>query len=290
MKILISGGTGFIGKEIISNFREDVIYVLTRGSEEKKGNVNYVKWDPTTMDWWSKVEKPDFIINLAGRSIGEGRWNETTKKELLDSRILSTRAVVNYANKMEVKRIFNASAVGYYGDRGNEILVEESNPGSDFLAKLAFEWEREARKFQGELVILRFGVVLGRNSPLMKNLMRGINTHFSKRLGTGRQWYSWIYVSEIPEIIKFILNRNLFGEFNVTTPEPMQNEDFMRVLAEVTGKKQYFGIPSFILRIMLGELADFLVLSSQRAVPKKLLDNNYSFKFGSLREALQASL
>ncbi len=290
MKILISGGTGYIGRHIINSFKNDEIYVLSRSKEGSEGNVKYVRWNPPNRDWERGIERPDLIINLAGKSIGEGRWNERMKEELVVSRLNSTKSLVDYGNSAGVPMMVSASAVGYYGNRGDEFLTEESKPGNDFLANLAVKWEEEASKFKGNLVILRFGVVVGKEAPLLQNILKGVKLRSAKKLGTGRQWYSWIHVDDIPNIIKFSIDNKLEGPINASSPNPLRNEDFMKVISLAYGKKQYFSLPTPILKMVLGELADYLVLSSQRAVPEKLKAKGYKFKFEKLEEAIQASL
>ncbi len=290
MKVLISGGTGYIGKHIIDSFDRDEIYVLSRSREGNEGRIRYIKWAPPNRDWEKNLEKPDIIINLAGKSIGEGRWNERLKKELLESRLNSTRSLVEYANSAGVPIMVSASAVGYYGNRGDDVLTEESPPGNDFLANLAVKWEEEASKFNGHLIILRFGVVIGKNAPLLQNLLKAIKLRSAKRLGTGKQWYSWIHVDDIPNIIKFSIENKLQGPVNASSPNPMRNEDFMKILSTAYAKKQYFSLPTPILKMVLGELADYLVLSSQRAIPNKLISKGYRFQYASLEQAIQASL
>jgi len=184
----------------------------------------------------------------------------------------------------------SASAVGYYGNRGDDMLTEESPPGNDFLANLAVKWEEEASKFNGHLIILRFGVVIGKNAPLLQNLLKAIKLRSAKRLGTGKQWYSWIHVDDIPNIIKFSIENKLQGPVNASSPNPMRNEDFMKILSTAYAKKQYFSLPTPILKMVLGELADYLVLSSQRAIPDKLISKGYRFQYASLEQAIQASL
>ncbi len=297
MKVLISGASGLIGTALTDELRAHghaVGHLVRPGATARAGDV---RWDPAAgsadLDAMDGVEA---VVNLGGASIGEGRWTLERKKILRTSRVDSTRVLVDLLARMKKKpRTFlSASAVGYYGDRGDEILTETSRAGEDFLARLASNWEAEAMRAKASgmrTVILRFSVVLSRKGGALARMLTPFRMGVGGRLGSGKQWMSWIALEDAARIARFAIeDEKVGGAVNVVAPNPVQNFEFTRVLASVLHRPAVFPVPAFALRLMLGEMADALLLSSQRAHPKRLLQAGYEFRFDSLEPALRAVL
>jgi uncharacterized protein len=297
MKVLISGASGLIGTALTDELRAHghaVVHLVRPGATARVGDV---RWDPAAgsadLDAMDSVEA---VVNLGGASIGEGRWTPERKKILRTSRVDSTRVLVDSLARLKKKpRTFlSASAVGYYGDRGDEILTETSRAGEDFLARLAQDWEAESMRAEESgmrTVILRFSVVLSRKGGALARMVTPFRMGVGGRLGSGKQWMSWIALEDAARIARFAIeDEKLSGAVNVVAPNPVQNFEFTRVLASVLHRPAIFPAPAFALRLMLGEMADALLLSSQRAHPERLLQAGYAFRFDSLEAALRAGL
>lgn len=299
MRVLIAGGTGLIGKkltEILVKEGNEVL-ILTRS---QNGNpiegANYVAWssDVNDLDWVNKVGKIDAVFNLSGRSISD-KWNEEVKKSIESSRIESTKAIVEGMRKMEEapKTLINASAIGYYGSRGDEILTEESEPGDDFFARICIKWENEAFKAQDygmKVVATRTSIVLDANEGALPEIVAPVKRGLGSRLGSGKQWMSWMHIQDVARAMNFILHGSLSGPVNLAAPQPVVNKDFMQAVAKTIGKKARIPAPAPILRGMLGEMADYLLLSSQRISSQKLNDAGFSFEYPELESALKSLL
>lgn len=298
MRVFITGGTGFIGsslsQELIKEGKE--VTVLTRDSSKAKSgslpeNVNIVEGDPTTQgEWQQEVPRHDAVVNLAGAPIFN-RWSDKYKQIIRDSRILITQNIVNALEKSEGKNhLLNASAVGYYGFHGDEVLDEASPGSNDFLAEVTKEWENialRAQQFNTRVVLCRFGIVLGEEGGAMAKLIPLFRYNLGSPLGNGKQWFSWVHIQDLINALIFLLNNeDIEGPVNCTSPNPVRNEELTHILAEVMGKHAILpSVPEFILRILMGDFADTIV-KGQRVTPKKLMDNGFEFQFPTLREAL----
>lgn len=297
MKVFITGGTGFIGsslsQELIKEGKE--VSVLTRDSSKAKralpGNANIVEGDPTTQgEWQQEVPRHDAVVNLAGASIFN-RWSDKYKQIIRDSRIRTTKNIVNALEKSGGKtHLLNASAVGYYGFHGDEVLDEASPGSNDFLAEVTKEWENialRAQQFNNRVVLCRFGIVLGEEGGAMAKLIPLFRYNLGSPLGNGKQWFSWVHIQDLINALVFLLNNeNIEGPVNCTSPEPVRNEELTHILAEVMGKHTILpSVPEFILKIVMGDFANTIV-KGQRVTPKKLIDNGFEFQFPTLREAL----
>jgi uncharacterized protein (TIGR01777 family) len=230
-------------------------------------------------------------------SIAEGRWTEKRKLELKASRVDVTSALVAAIERMNVKPavIVSASATGYYGNRGDEILNEESTAGEGFLAKIAKEWEAEAlkaEKWKTRVVLARFGIILAKHGGALPKMALPFRFGFGGRLGNGKQWMPWIALEDVAGILKrAIADAAMFGPVNVVAPEPVTNAEFTKELARALHRPAMFPVPPFALRLALGrEMADALLTGSQRVIPKKLLALNYRFQFPDLAPALGRNL
>ncbi|HON22516.1 MAG TPA: TIGR01777 family oxidoreductase [Syntrophales bacterium] len=297
MKVFMTGGTGFVGATLTRSLLEDghEVRILTRPGESRRtipAGAEVVVGDPVVRGLWQdRVSDHDVIINLAGASIFS-RWNDTVKKQLRSSRILTTRHLVEALGRNDGggKHLLSASAVGYYGFHDEEILTEDEPPGKDFLAALAADWEREALAAQGlgvRTVTCRFGIVLGRNGGALGQMLPLFKFWAGSPLGSGKQWFSWIHERDLAEIFLFLIRHTeIAGPVNCTAPEAVTNEVFTRVLGEVLQVPTFLpAVPGFMMKLVLGEFGDVL-LQGQRVFPQKLQAAGYSFLFPTLREAL----
>jgi len=244
----------------------------------------------------SAMEGADAIVHLSGASVGDGRWTPARKALLRSSRIDSTRVLVDSLARLRQKpRVFLcASATGYYGDRGDEILTESSEPGTDFLSLLARDWEAEATRAKSSgirTVLLRFGVVLSATGGALPRMLMPFKFGVGGRFGNGKQWLSWLTLEDAVEITRLtIVDERLAGPVNVVAPNPVRNAEFTRVVASALHRPAIFPAPAFALRLALGEMAGPLLLSSQRAIPEKLLAAGYQFRSDDFSSALRAML
>ncbi len=297
MKIFLTGGTGFIGSTLIRELiRENhEVTLLVRAIGRKKTlpeRVFTVEGDPTEQGaWQEKVANHDVVINLAGASIFR-RWNKKGKKEIHDSRVLTTKNIVEALSKQKGKEIyfFSASGVSYYGFHGNEVLEENSLPGKDFLAQLASKWEslaRKAEEYSCRVILCRFGIVLGGNGGALGKMIPIFKLYLGGSLGKGEQWFSWIHERDLINIFLFLLkNTDIKGPVNFTAPNPVKNKEMAIILREVLKKRSLIPyVPSAVLKFFLGELAN-VFLKGQRVIPQKLLEKGFTFQFPTLKEAL----
>ncbi|MGB6429525.1 MAG: TIGR01777 family oxidoreductase [Candidatus Acidiferrales bacterium] len=302
MRILISGSSGLIGSAIsVALTREGHtvgrLVRPTSSAHSTSAQVGDVRWDPVAGAFdAAAAEGTDAVVHLAGASIAGGRWTAARKRLLRTSRIEATRHLVESLGALtRPPRIFLcASAIGYFGDRGDESLDEQSAPGTNFLAKLTQDWEREqaaAARFGARVVSMRFGIVLAGSGGALPRMAMPFKFGAGGRLGSGRQWMSWIALRDVVGIAKFALaNAALAGPVDAVAPEPMRNADFTRALAEVLHRPAIFPAPAFALRLALGEMADALLLSSQRVFPRRLQESRYGFEQTDLRAALREAL
>jgi uncharacterized protein len=235
-------------------------------------------------------------VNLAGASIGDGRWSAGRKEVLRSSRVESTRALVNALGKMNARPrvLVSASAIGIYGNRGDELLTEESKVGGDFLAGLAREWEVEAMKAEAlgiRVVLARFGVILARHGGALAKMMLPFKLGAGGRLGSGQQWMSWVMLDDVVGILRMAIeNASVRGAVNVVAPQPVRNAEFTETLAKGLHRPALFPAPAFALRLALGEMADALLLASQRVIPQVLEKSDYHFLHADLSSTLSSML
>jgi len=293
MKIFLTGGTGFIGSALTERFLKEgyEVTILTRKTVRKeREGVKFIRGNPLEKGkWQDEIVKHDVIINLAGAPIFR-RWSSKYKRIIRDSRILTTMNVVNaLKGGAEEKVLINASAVGYYGFHGDEVLTEKDKKGNDFLAELTDEWERTALKakdYGTRVLLCRFGIVLGKGG-MLERIIPAVKYNLISSQGSGMQWISWIHIKDLVEAILFLFEKNVEGAVNVTSPTPVRNKDFMRTIANVMGKRIVLPrVPGPILRIFLGEFSE-LILNGQKAYPERLLNQGYRFRFPELRSAIE---
>jgi uncharacterized protein len=299
MQIVISGSTGFLGAALIEALEGQghaVAKLVRPGTAQKSAgasHANDVAWDPVAGHFGAAgAEGADALIHLAGASIADGRWNPARKQLLRTSRIDATRHLIGALAKLQrpPRVIVAASAIGYYGTRGDETLTEASAPGNDFLAGLCREWEAETARgaeFGARVVILRFGIILAAHGGALPRMALPFKFGAGGRLGDGRQWMSWLTLSEAVGMVQFALsNAGLSGPANAVSPNPVRNGEFTKVLAKALHRPALFPAPAFALRLALGEMADALLLASQRVLPSKLTDAGYRFQQPGLDGAL----
>ena len=297
MKILISGASGLVGTSLARVLRREghtVGRLVRPGGRLDPGDV---AWDPMSASVdMARMEGTDAFVHLSGSSIGDGRWTPTRKAALRSSRVDSTRVLVDATTRLKRRpKVFVcASAIGYYGDRGDEILTESSEPGMDFLALLARDWEAEAmRAEQGGIrtVRPRYGVILSAAGGALPQMVTPFKLGIGGRFGSGRQWMSWVTLEDAIEITRAaVTDQRYSGPINVVAPNPVRNNEFVRVLAHMLHRPAIFPAPAFALRLALGEMADPLLLFSQRVRPERLLAMNYAFRTDDLGSALSAAL
>lgn len=296
MKILISGASGLVGTALTKALRAEggtVAHLVRPGGAAPDGGI---RWDPAAgiVDA-SAMEGADVVVNLNGASIAGGRWTLARKAILRSSRVDATRALVDALACLRPKPrvLICASAVGYYGDRGGEILTESSGAGTGFLAALACDWEAEAMRAQSSgirTVLVRFGVILSAEGGALPRMLTPFKLGVGGRLGSGKQWMPWIALEDAIGAIRFaIANAQLSGAVNLVAPNAVENAEFTRTLARALHRPAILPAPAFALRVALGEMADML-LASQRARPERLLDAGYAFRFDRLDAALHAIL
>jgi len=272
------------------------VAVLSRRPEKVTGlpeNVRVLGWDGRTASGWGPLaDGSDAIINLAGENIAAGRWTARRKHGILKSRLDSARAVVEAVEEANEKPgiVVQSSAVGYYGHLGDEEATEDTQPGTDFLAQVAIAWENSTARVE-ELgvrrAIIRTGVVLSNQGGALVRMILPFRLFVGGRLGSGRQWFPWIHIEDEVRAIRFIIeNDTASGVFNLCAPNPITNGEFACVLARVLGRPAVIPVPAVVLRLVLGELADAL-LTGQRAVPRRLEDLGFSFRFTSVEAALR---
>jgi uncharacterized protein (TIGR01777 family) len=297
MRILISGASGLVGGALARALRADghaVARLVRRGGAAADGDV---RWDPqtATIDT-AAMEGVDAVVHLSGASIAGGRWTPARKAALRSSRVDSTRVLVDAIAQMRKKArvLVCASATGYYGDRGDEVLTEASEPGADFLALLARDWEAEAARASAagiRTVMLRFGVILDAKGGALPKMQLPFRLGVGGRIGSGRQWLPWIALEDAAGVARAAIADERFeGPVNATAPAPVTNSEFTRIVARVLRRPAIFRVPEFVLRAMLGEMAQPLLLASTRAVPEKLMKMGYAFRFPELEPALREIL
>lgn len=302
MKILVTGSTGLIGSALVRELKQagHTVCRLVRPQTNTaaiRGNEGFdVNWDPATGELGGAAVGADAVVHLAGASIAGGRWTPERKKLLRSSRVDTTRSLVNALAKMAARPrvLVSASAIGFYGNRGEEVLNEGSPPGSDFLGSVARDWEREAEKAEAlgiRVVLPRMGVVLAKHGGALPQMARPFRMGVGGKLGSGRQWMSWISLDDVVTIFRLAMeNGDVRGAINVVSPQPVRHAEFTDELAKALHRPALFPAPAFALRLMLGEMADALLLSSQRVVPARLEKFGYKFLHADVGRTLSQLL
>ncbi|HPF71883.1 MAG TPA: TIGR01777 family oxidoreductase [Candidatus Krumholzibacteria bacterium] len=301
MRVFVTGGSGLVGRALIQHLvaRGDDVACVTRDPARARGvlpgGVELVGADPTQPGGWQdRLAACDAVVNLAGESVGQGRWTAARKRRIRRSRLAVTDHVASaVAGAGHALTLVSASATGYYGDGGDRPLAEDAQPGQDFLARLAVEWENTARNAERDevrVVLLRLGMVLARDGGALPAMLRPFRLGLGGPLGSGRQYLPWIHLDDVVGAILFALDHpELHGPVNAVAPNPPVQADFARTLGRVIGKPAFLPAPVPALRIMLGEQAD-LLLKGQRALPNALRAHGYKFRYPDLEPALRSLL
>ncbi|HSB07715.1 MAG TPA: TIGR01777 family oxidoreductase [Thermodesulfobacteriota bacterium] len=298
MKILITGGAGFVGRQLTSRFIQEgyEVTILTRSlktSGQAPAGVSYVQGDPSQKGPWQDViQHHDVIINLAGASIFS-KWSDEYKKLIRESRVFTTRNIVEGIPSKPAGKItlFSASAVGYYGFHRDEELDEESPPGDDFLAQLGIEWEAEALRAnekRARVVVTRFGIVLGEKGGALSQMIPLFKKYIGGPIGSGQQWFSWIHIKDLAEAFVFLMKHpEIPGPVNVCSPNPVKNRDLAKALGKALHRPSFMPAPGFMIKLVLGEFGS-VILEGQRVLPRRLLKHGFTFQYPDIEKALQS--
>jgi hypothetical protein len=295
MRVVIAGGTGLIGRALTAACASKGYEALVLSRRPVPGDARSLLWDGASSGPWQEaLDGADAVVNLAGESVADGRWNPARKKVLSDSRLNSTRALVAAisVSKKRPKVFISASATGYYGDRGEDALNEGSPAGSDFLAGLCAAWEREAQVAEPlgiRTVCLRTGIVLSKDGGALGKMLPIFKLGLGGPLGSGSQWMSWIALEDLLDLILYSMSHDVAGPVNGTAPNPVTNKDFTAALARVLGRPAFLPAPAFVLRLALGEMSGML-LGGQKVMPQKALESGFVFKHPQVEAAIRAAL
>jgi uncharacterized protein (TIGR01777 family) len=294
-RLLITGGSGFIGSRLVPVLSGQgyAVTVLTRYPERTAQQFNHAVSTISRLDSLEATATFDVVINLAGQGIADKRWSRVVKEQLRESRLTITKNLINYLQSIENKPelLISGSAIGYYGGQGEDPVDEKTSCGSGFSSKLCVDWEREAQRAEAlgvRTCYLRTGIVLGKNGGALSKMLPAFRLGLGGRMGTGRQWMSWVHIDDlIGMILCLIHNKTIQGAVNGTAPNPVTNKTFSSTLARALKRPAFIPMPAFVLKLMLGEMAQELLLSGQRVMPKKMLDAGYDFQYTELESALR---
>jgi uncharacterized protein (TIGR01777 family) len=300
MKTIITGGTGFLGTLLTDAFLGDghEVVILTRGTSPGRGNrARHVPWTPdgSIGPWASELTGAGAVVNLAGESIAGRRWTEVQKHRIRDSRVQATRSIVAAIRAADAPPpvFVSGSAVGYYGPHGDEIVTEDTPPSDDFLGRVAQAWEHEARQATPvtRVVCIRTGIVLHKNGGALPPMLPPFYFGVGGPVGSGRQYWPWVHWQDWVDLVRFAIHTPaVTGPLNVTSPHPVTNREFARALGRALHRPAILPAPGFALKLLLGEMADPLVLSGQRAIPARAKQLGFTFGFEDVQETLRRVL
>lgn len=294
--VLITGGTGLIGKEISTLLIKNgySVSILSRSNKKNKNQIKYFQWDINT----GKIDlqafnNVDYIIHLAGANIGDQRWTNARKEELINSRIKSTKLLFDTVNnnKIELRAFISTSAIGFYGGvSSDKIMFEEDENGEDFIGNLCKKWEAESLRFESigvKTVILRNGIVLSNKGGALMKMMKPVKYAINAAIGTGKQYMPWIQIKDLCKMYLYAIENELNGVFNAVAPEHINNYNFSKQLSKSANKPFFMpNIPAFIMKILFGELS-IILLEGSRISCQKILDLGFKFEYNSLEQSLE---
>jgi uncharacterized protein (TIGR01777 family) len=295
MNMIVSGGRGFIGSHLVPALQAagHTVAVWSRTpEEEKRAGVRAFAWDPATGPPSAEsLAGVDAVINLAGEPVAH-KWSDEVKKKIRESRVVGTRNLVGAMGAAGVKVLVCSSATGFYGDRGDEELTEESAPGNSFLSGVCKEWEAEAERATAlgvRVVRVRTGMVLGSGGGALARLVTAFKTKMGGKLGSGAQWMPWIHMADLTGLYRYCAEREVSGAFNGTSPNPVRNETFTEALGDALGEPTKMTIPEFALKMMFGEMSE-VMLASQRVLPVATLAAGFTYQFPEVGAAVRNAL
>ena len=306
MRVVITGGTGFLGRALSSSLSADGhdVVVLTRagahtGQESGRSardRVRTASWTPNgeAGPWMCELDGADAIVNLAGESIAGKRWTASQKERILRSRVDATRSIVSAIREVASRPsvLVNGSAVGYYGPHADDVVTEDTRAGDDFLARVCAQWEAEAERASStrtRVVFVRTGLVLEKNGGALPQMLLPFKLGAGGPVGSGKQYWPWIHLRDWVGLVRWALqNAHAAGPVNATAPNPVTNAEFAKALGQAMHRPSFMPAPAFALRLALGELADGLLLSGQRAVPERASRQGFTFAHPHVGGALQA--
>ncbi len=298
MNVLITGATGLIGTRLVKTFTAegDEIFIITRNANSARkifpAVKNFIEWENTAS---LKEIKLDVIINLAGMNLDKKRWNDKVKKRLYDSRINSTKKLVELIGAMAYKPevLINASGVDYYGDTGEKDIYEDSPPADLFISKLVCDWENEAvkaEKYGVRVVLLRTGFVIAKESNAFKKIVFPFKLFTGGYAGNGKQFLSWIHIKDLVRIYRYVIdNKQIRGAINASSPNPERMRDFAKHIGKILHRPWFFPAPRFLMKILFGEVSD-VIIAGRRALPKRLLESGFKFNYEYAVDAIKDSL
>lgn len=302
MKVLITGGTGFVGKALVRKLisKGYEVNLLTRDPRKVESifgeSVKGYHWDVSAeLIDTDSLKDISIIFHLAGESIADGRWTDSKKRRILESRINSTQLLLKTIdeNNFKVDTIVSSAAIGIYGDRAQEILSESSSYGDDYLSNVCLKWEAEVCKAEGlgiRFISLRTGIVLEKDGGALMKMLFPFKMGVGGNLASGKQYMSWIHREDLVEMFLWAAeNKDAHGSYNAVSPEPVTNAVFTKTLGNVLNRPTLFPVPSFILKAIFGEMSSIL-LDSQRVIPQRFIDRGFKFKYNKLESALSAIL
>ncbi len=294
MKIVIAGGSGFIGQKLTDQLLSQghSIVILTRKKKESAGNVEYVTWLSEGAAPENEIHNADAFINLAGVSINDGRWSKTHQKKIYESRMTATDELLRIISLLPEKPsvLINASAIGIYPASTQAVYTENSmEKADDFLGRTVRDWENKAKQVEAHstrAVFMRFGVVLGKEGGALPLMTLPYKLFVGGKVGSGEQWVSWVHVTDVVRAIVFALENNITGPMNVTAPSPLRMNEFGKTIGSVLHRPHWIPAPGFALKMVLGQKSA-LVLEGQHVVPQVLLEKGFEFSFPTLKTALE---
>lgn len=296
-RVLITGGTGFIGTALARQLLAAGVRVsvLSRNADRAARHFENRITALESMDQIDAANAPEVIVNLAGKNLGEQRWSADIKQQLIDSRVLTTQQVVDYIAHAEVKPVLliSGSAVGYYGARGDEALNEEAAPGNEFQSELCRRWEqtaRQAEQYDVRVCISRTGVVMGRGGGALSGLEPMFRKGLGAVAGNGRQWISWVHMQDLIDMfLRFMVDDTLSGPFNNTAPNPVTNRQFAKTIGKVLQRPVLLSMPGWAMRLLYGEMAH-LYVTGQKVIPNRHLQSGFEYHYPDIESALREAM